>query len=111
VTWAERKAKADERRNSSICRNCFGARHAAPARLEEHLQPRPAAGGAGRGRTEIRDLLASDDTARMLDALRTLGVGVEPLGDGALASAGVGGVFRCVTPISFSATPGRLSGR
>ena len=28
------------------------------------------------GETEVRDLLASDDTERMLDALKTLGVGV-----------------------------------
>ncbi|KON80824.1 bifunctional 3-phosphoshikimate 1-carboxyvinyltransferase/cytidylate kinase [Azoarcus sp. PA01] len=33
------------------------------------------------GRTEIRDLLASDDVERMLDALRTLGVSWERLGD------------------------------
>ena len=32
------------------------------------------------GETEVRDLLASDDTARMLEALATLGVGVESLG-------------------------------
>jgi 3-phosphoshikimate 1-carboxyvinyltransferase len=45
------------------------------------------------GRTEVRDLLSSDDTARMLDALRTLGVGVEPLAGGALSVSGVGGDF------------------
>lgn len=33
------------------------------------------------GTTEIRDLLKSDDTDRMLDALCTLGVGVEQTGD------------------------------
>ena len=32
------------------------------------------------GETEVRDLLASDDTERMLDALRALGVGVTHLG-------------------------------
>ena len=32
------------------------------------------------GETEIHDLLESDDTARMLDALASLGVGVESLG-------------------------------
>jgi 3-phosphoshikimate 1-carboxyvinyltransferase len=31
-----------------------------------------------RGRTEIRDLLESDDTQRMLDALKRLGVNIEP---------------------------------
>ncbi|HRD90704.1 MAG TPA: bifunctional 3-phosphoshikimate 1-carboxyvinyltransferase/cytidylate kinase [Accumulibacter sp.] len=43
------------------------------------------------GRTEIRDLLASDDTARMLAALRTLGVGIELAGDAALVVSGVAG--------------------
>lgn len=33
------------------------------------------------GVTEVRDLLESDDTARMLDALRALGIAVESLGD------------------------------
>ncbi len=33
-----------------------------------------------RGITEVRGLLESDDTARMLDALRTLGIGVERAG-------------------------------
>ena len=32
------------------------------------------------GETEVRDLLASDDTERMLDALKMLGLGVEHLG-------------------------------
>ncbi|MCM8611227.1 bifunctional 3-phosphoshikimate 1-carboxyvinyltransferase/cytidylate kinase [Accumulibacter sp.] len=45
------------------------------------------------GRSEIRDLLASDDTARMLDALRTLGVGIEPAGDGAFVVDGVAGAL------------------
>ncbi len=45
------------------------------------------------GETEVRDLLASDDTARMLDALRLLGVGVTDLGDGAWRVAGCGGRF------------------
>ncbi len=31
------------------------------------------------GETEVRDLLASDDTGRMLDALKALGVGVTAL--------------------------------
>jgi 3-phosphoshikimate 1-carboxyvinyltransferase len=33
------------------------------------------------GETDVRDLLASDDTERMLDALKVLGVGVAHLGD------------------------------
>lgn len=32
------------------------------------------------GATEVRNLLASDDTERMIDALKTLGVGLEDLG-------------------------------
>jgi 3-phosphoshikimate 1-carboxyvinyltransferase len=45
------------------------------------------------GETEVRDLLESDDTARMLDALKLLGVGVEALGENAVRVRGVGGVF------------------
>lgn len=36
------------------------------------------------GTTEVRDLLHSDDTERMLDGLRTLGVQIEALGDNVL---------------------------
>ncbi|HEY6095819.1 MAG TPA: bifunctional 3-phosphoshikimate 1-carboxyvinyltransferase/cytidylate kinase [Gallionellaceae bacterium] len=45
------------------------------------------------GTTEVRDLLHSDDTDRMLDALRTLGVAVESLGDNAYRVTGCGGAF------------------
>src|SRR5512146_902387 len=45
------------------------------------------------GTTEVRDLLRSDDTDRMLDALRTLGVAVEALGDNAYRVTGCGGNF------------------
>ncbi len=45
------------------------------------------------GETELRDLLESDDTARMLEALTTLGVGVTPLGDNIWRIAGVSGNF------------------
>ncbi len=45
------------------------------------------------GTTEVRDLLHSDDTDRMLDALRTLGVKVESLGDNAYRVTGCGGNF------------------
>jgi 3-phosphoshikimate 1-carboxyvinyltransferase len=45
------------------------------------------------GETEVRDLLASDDTERMLDALRTLGVGVTSLGGESWRIAGCGGKF------------------
>jgi len=45
------------------------------------------------GVTEVRDLLHSDDTERMLDALRILGVNVESLGDNAYRVTGCGGNF------------------
>ena len=45
------------------------------------------------GETEIRDLLESDDTARMLEALAKLGVQVLPLGDNAYRVYGAGGAF------------------
>jgi len=43
------------------------------------------------GETEVRDLLASDDTARMLEALRSLGIAVTELGEGAWRIRGCGG--------------------
>ncbi len=45
------------------------------------------------GTTVVRDLLRSDDTERMLEALRTLGVQVESLGENAYRVAGCGGNF------------------
>jgi 3-phosphoshikimate 1-carboxyvinyltransferase len=45
------------------------------------------------GVTVVRDLLKSDDTDRMLDALNTLGVQVESLGDNAYRVTGCGGDF------------------
>ncbi|WP_153117964.1 bifunctional 3-phosphoshikimate 1-carboxyvinyltransferase/cytidylate kinase [Rhodocyclus tenuis] len=45
------------------------------------------------GETEVRDLLSSDDTARMLDALRTLGVDigeVESAADAGMPADGIG---------------------
>ena len=45
------------------------------------------------GDTEVRDLLESDDTARMLEALATLGVNVQSLGDNAYRVRGTGGAF------------------
>ncbi|WP_300454021.1 bifunctional 3-phosphoshikimate 1-carboxyvinyltransferase/cytidylate kinase [Accumulibacter sp.] len=45
------------------------------------------------GETELHDLLLSDDTQRMLDALATLGVGVERLAGRTFRVRGVGGVF------------------
>ena len=45
------------------------------------------------GQTEVRDLLASDDTERMLEALKALGVGVEHLGGENWRIKGCGGLF------------------
>jgi 3-phosphoshikimate 1-carboxyvinyltransferase len=45
------------------------------------------------GTTLIRDLLASDDTARMLDALKTLGVPLQQTGAGDWQVAGQAGTF------------------
>ena len=52
-------------------------RHFAPAGIEEHFKPQPAAGGARRGTTELTGLLDADDVDRMREALRTLGVRIE----------------------------------
>ena len=43
------------------------------------------------GETEVRDLLKSDDTDRMLDALKLLGIAVTPAGEGAIKVTGCGG--------------------
>ena len=45
------------------------------------------------GETEVRDLLASDDTERMLEALKSLGVGVAQLDADSWLIKGCGGVF------------------
>ena len=45
------------------------------------------------GETEVRDLLASDDTERMLDALRALGVGIASLSGENWRITGCGGRF------------------
>jgi len=45
------------------------------------------------GMTVVRDLLKSDDTDRMLEALATLGVAVEPLGANAYRITGCAGDF------------------
>ncbi len=45
------------------------------------------------GATEVRDVLLSDDTERMLDGLRILGVGVEQLDTNAFRVSGCGGNF------------------
>ena len=45
------------------------------------------------GVTEVRDLLKSDDTERMLEALQTLGIVIESLGDNAYRVQGCAGNF------------------
>jgi 3-phosphoshikimate 1-carboxyvinyltransferase len=45
------------------------------------------------GVTELRDVLRSDDTERMLDALRTLGVKIEAVGEHNYYVTGCGGAF------------------
>ncbi|TXT31072.1 MAG: 3-phosphoshikimate 1-carboxyvinyltransferase [Rhodocyclaceae bacterium] len=45
------------------------------------------------GETEVLDLLVSDDTQRMLEALQTLGIGVTPLGGENWLIRGGGGSF------------------
>ena len=45
------------------------------------------------GTTEIRDVLLSDDTERMLDGLRTLGIGIEQLDKHVFRLQGCGGNF------------------
>jgi 3-phosphoshikimate 1-carboxyvinyltransferase len=49
------------------------------ARLEEHFQPRAAAGGARQGDTTLHGVLGFDDTRVMRDALAALGVTIDTL--------------------------------
>ena len=44
------------------------------------------------GETELRDVLVSDDTARMLEALETLGAGIDRSQSGVIRVRGLGGV-------------------
>jgi len=57
------------------------------------------------GTTEVRDVLLSDDTERMLDGLRILGVGVEQLDKHVFRVTGAAATFRSRTPNCFWATP------
>jgi 3-phosphoshikimate 1-carboxyvinyltransferase len=56
------------------------------------------------GATQVRDLLASDDTARMLDALEALGVPVVQTGNNDYWVQGIGGQF----PLRFPVTEADL---
>ena len=56
------------------------------------------------GATQVRDLLASDDTARMLDALEALGVPVVQTGNNDYRVQGIGGQF----PLRFPVTEADL---
>ncbi|MFZ1245011.1 MAG: bifunctional 3-phosphoshikimate 1-carboxyvinyltransferase/cytidylate kinase, partial [Azonexus sp.] len=58
------------------------------------------------GATEVRDLLASDDTERMLDALKVLGVGVTHLGGENWQIKGCGGTFPTRTAELFLGNAG-----
>ena len=53
------------------------------------------------GQTEVRDLLESDDTARMIDALRLLGVVVESLVIAPIACTAWPANFRAGRPSCF----------
>jgi hypothetical protein len=71
-------------------------RHRAAARLQEHLQPRAAAGRLARARPGVHDLLDSDDTRVMLDALEALGCGMRAPGQHrCCVVTGLGGRCRC----------------
>ena len=50
--------------------------------------------GLSEGTTIVRDLLDSDDTRVMLDALRQLGCALQPQQDGAMAVTGLGGQLK-----------------
>ncbi len=52
------------------------------------------------GVTHVRDLLVSDDTARMLDALKALGVSIIQTGDDDYQVQGVGGRFPLCFPVT-----------
>ncbi len=61
-----------------------------------------------RGTTEVRDLLHSDDTGRMLDALRILGVKIESMGGNAYRVDGCGGNFSETRGARFSVKQAEL---
>ena len=58
------------------------------------------------GETEVRDLLASDDTHVMLEALKQLGVGIRHEADGVVRVSGVGGAFPVKTGDIFLGNAG-----
>ena len=58
------------------------------------------------GSTEIHDLLASDDTDRMLEALAALGVTVERVGPGSVRVHGCGGALPTKTATLFLGNAG-----
>ena len=59
------------------------------------------AAALGEGTTVLKNLLRSDDTARMLEALSALGVGIGELPDGTVSVAGAGGAFRAPSPATL----------
>jgi 3-phosphoshikimate 1-carboxyvinyltransferase len=62
--------------------------------------------GLAAGTTEVHDLLDSDDTRVMLDALRALGCGIELLGEHSLRITGLGGRLQTRTARLFLGNAG-----
>ena len=60
------------------------------------------------GTTEVRDVLRSDDTACMLDGLRTLGIKVEAGGDNIYRVAGCGGSMNEARGVHFPVKQAKL---
>ncbi len=58
------------------------------------------------GKTEVRDLLHSDDTDRMLEGLQMLGVKIESLGNNAYSVTGCGGDFPVKDAVLFLGNAG-----
>ena len=76
------------------------------ARLEEHFEPRVAVAALAEGETTITNLLDSDDTRVMLDALEKLGVKLKREGDECVVTGTRGAlcIAKTADPVS-SATP------
>ncbi len=55
----------------------------------------------GRGRCLVRNVLKSDDTARMLEALQDLGVSLEVKDSGDVLIEGLGSLFECSKPLTL----------
>ncbi len=62
--------------------------------------------GLSEGDTDVHDLLDSDDTRVMLDALREIGCGLAPQADGVLRVTGIGGQLRTTQAALFLGNAG-----